>query len=251
MALKKSEGDMYPFIDYTFNTVAGFCVHNCSYCYMKKHELSQIHLKEKEFNTNLGSGRFIFVGSGCDLFAEDIPKKWIYDTFQLCGQYYNKYMFHTKNPKRFYEIIKERPFSGDHVLCGTIETNRHLPHIMRNAPTPKERANYMNKCATELGTTNYVTIEPIMDFDLTEMIDLIKTCKPKLVSVGADSKHSNLPEPKQDKIMSLLAELHKFTDVYLKKNLRRVLYDDCHIERVKEMSANYKKQPADELIALF
>ena len=250
MGLNKSKGNMYPFIDDTFNTIIGECKHNCSYCYMKKHELSQLRLNQKAFNTNLGAGKFIFVGSHTDVFADNVPEKWIHDTFDLCEQYCNKYMFHTKNPKRFYEIIKDRPFNGKYVLCGTIETNRHIPLIMNNAPIPLQRAEYMNKCATELGTTNYVTIEPILDFDLMEMVDLIKSCKPKLVSIGADSKNNNLPEPSIPKTIKLIEEINKFSDVYLKRNLRRILNDDNCIKWAQQMHSQ-SRTPVKGLVTLF
>jgi len=38
---------------------------------------NQLDLMKKELKTDLGNGNFIFVGSSCDLFANDIPKKWI------------------------------------------------------------------------------------------------------------------------------------------------------------------------------
>ncbi|WP_430816393.1 DUF5131 family protein [Carboxylicivirga sp. RSCT41] len=250
MGLNKSNGHMYPFIDETFNTIIGECEHNCKYCYMKVHEQSQLRLNHKAFNTDLGAGKFIFVGSHTDVFADNVPEKWILDTFDTCERYRNKYMFHTKNPKRFYEIIKDRPFNDNYVLCGTIETNRYIPLIMNNAPTPKERAKYMNKCATELETANYVTIEPIMDFDLSEMVELVKSCKPKLVSIGADSKRHGLPEPSIPKTIKLIEEINKFSKVYLKKNLRRIL-NDAYCQSWAKNLHSKSKSPSKEPAALF
>ena len=68
-----------------------------------------------------------------------------------------------------------------------------------------------------------VSIEPLMDFDLDEFGVMIKTCKPKFVSIGADSKGHHLPEPPKEKIIELIKELKTFTEVREKPNLRRLM----------------------------
>ncbi|KKK52692.1 hypothetical protein LCGC14_3102340 [marine sediment metagenome] len=45
-----------------------------------------------------------------------------------------------------------------------------------------------------------ISIEPITDFNLEFFIKIIKEIKPKFVSIGADSKGHNLPEPSWDKV---------------------------------------------------
>jgi hypothetical protein len=62
---------------------------------------------------------------------------------------------------------------------------------MRNSSTPQERAEELAK----IELPRYVTIEPIMDFDLEKMVDLIRKCKPVQVNIGADSGNNHLPEP--------------------------------------------------------
>lgn len=46
---------------------------------------------------------------------------------------------------------------------------------------------------------------------------------PKFVSIGADSKKHNLPEPSKEKIEALIRELSLFTEVKIKDNLRRLM----------------------------
>ena len=101
MGLNKSKGNMYDFVTHTWNTVKGKCYHDCSYCYMKKWgKLNDVRFDEKELKTDLGKDNFIFVGSGCDMFAESIPDEWIKKTLKHCGLYEdNQYLFQTKNPK--------------------------------------------------------------------------------------------------------------------------------------------------------
>lgn len=62
-----------------------------------------------------------------------------------------------------------------------------------------------------------------MDFDLYQMVGLIKQCSPVQVNIGADSGNNNLPEPSKEKVFELINELEKFTIVHKKKNLNRIL----------------------------
>jgi DNA repair photolyase len=229
MALNKSKGNMYEFVTHTWNTVKGACPHDCSYCYMKKWgKQPELHFDEKELKTDLGFGNFIFVGSSCDMFADDIPEDWIADTLIHCGKFdKNKYLFQTKNPKRIFdfEIIFD---ALDFSICTTIETNRWYPDIMKNSPNPVFRASFMNEICHEFGwglpnNKSYVTIEPVLDFDLKELSILIEGTLPYQVNIGADSCNNNLPEPSPEKIRELISELEKFTKVHQKKNLSRLL----------------------------
>jgi hypothetical protein len=69
-----------------------------------------------------------------------------------------------------------------------------------------------------------VTIEPIIDFDLPRMLELIKMAKPEQVNIGAKTGgHRGFPEPPAEKIRELISELNTFTRVVKKDNLRRLL----------------------------
>jgi hypothetical protein len=92
---------------------------------------------------------------------------------------------------------------------------------MNKAQHPEERAEAMESLSKTYPA--YVTIEPILDFDLDEMVGLIRQCNPRQVNIGADSKGHNLPEPDSDKILALISELKKFTTIDKKRNLRRLL----------------------------
>ena len=210
---------MYEWVTHTWNTIKGQCYHDCSYCYMKKWgHLKPVRLDEKEFNTDLGSENFIFVGSSCDMFAKDIPTKWILETLSFCRDSDNSYLFQTKNPERLLEYIEWLP--GNSVVCTTIETNRSYPE-MKNSPPVHERAVAMNDISCLIDT--YVTIEPIMDFDLYELAALIGQCCPEQVNIGADSGGNKLPEPTKYQITELIKLLEPFTSVKQKSNLKRLL----------------------------
>lgn len=71
----------------------------------------------------------------------------------------------------------------------------------------------------------FISIEPIMDFDLDILVDWIRQLNPEFVSIGADSKGHGLVEPSRDKVLKLVEELKRFTEVKMKLNLQRLLSD--------------------------
>ena len=222
MCLRKSVGNMYPWVTHTFNAIKGRCYHRCHYCYMKRfwNRMNKPYLDEKCLRVNLGEGNIIFVGSSIDMWANNIPKAWIQKVIDYCRKFPNTYLFQSKNPIRFIEFARELS-DMDIILGTTIETNRN--YNFTKAPQPSERARYMELCRKIMGKPIMVSIEPVMDFDLKVMVAWMKTINPEFVSIGADSKHNNLPEPPAEKIQSLIDELKKFTEVKVKDNLRRLL----------------------------
>ena len=72
------------------------------------------------------------------------------------------------------------------------------------------------------GIETFVTIEPILDFDLDDLLGLIKSANPKWVNIGADSKGHNLPEPNYLKVLNLVDGLRSFTEIRKKSNLDRL-----------------------------
>jgi len=216
--IRESKGNMYSWVTHTWNAIKGECPHGCTYCYMKRWgKQKPVHLDEAELKTDLGSGNFIFVGSSCDMFAEKIPNLWLYKTLGHFTNYNNSYLFQSKNPK--YLLGSSAFLPKKSVICTTIETNRFYPDIMVNSPKPGERAKWMSY----IELPKYVTIEPIIDFDLFGLIDLIRWCEPIQVNIGADTGNNHLPEPSKEKILKLIDELKKFTIIDQKRNLKRLL----------------------------
>ena len=224
MSLNIRKGDMYKFIDFTWNPIKGKCLHDCSYCYMKQinPNANLPRLAEHELNTYLGYGRSIFIGSSTDMFAENIPSEWIKRVLDYCYQNSNMeqpntYLLQSKNPKRFLEFINH-PLMKRVVFCTTIETNRFYPEIMNNAPKIGERVEAMEEIA-RLGRSTMVTAEPLMQFDHEEMVSFIRRCSPKLVNIGRNScRRIVLPEPTQEEVQQLIAELKSFANVNVKDN---------------------------------
>lgn len=105
-------------------------------------------------------------------------------------------------------------------VCTTIETNRWYPKIMAHSPRPEDRVDGMEHLER---FDRLVTIEPIIDFDLEPMVELIKRCEPKQVNIGADSGGNHLPEPPAAKVLALIEALKSFTVIDQKRNLGRIL----------------------------
>ena len=224
MGLNKQKGDMYPWVDYTWNPIRGKCMHDCVYCYMKnlpwyKPE-NPVHLVKEELRTNLGRGRVIFVGSGCDMFAHDVRSKWIYWVLEHCRKFNdNSYLLQTKNPMRF----KDFHVPDKTIYATTIESNRDYPDYS-NAPSVNNRYIFMKQLKTN--KPKIVSIEPVLDFDVDIFASWIEEIDPDFVSIGADSKHHGLPEPNAEKLAELIVVLKDFTEVKIKKNLSRIKVEE-------------------------
>jgi protein gp37 len=182
-------------------------------------ELNPVRFDDGELNVDLGSGNYIFVGSSCDMFATDIPSDWINKTLKHCQKFDNTYLFQSKNPGRFKNFL----FPEKTILGTTIETNRiytSMNCIPRGTvPTPFDRAMQM----AHLNFRKMVTIEPIMDFSLQELLYLITIINPEWVNIGSDSGGNKLPEPSRDKIQQLIKGLSDITVVRKKTNIKRLL----------------------------
>ena len=222
-----SKNNMYDWITDQWNPIGGECPHKCSYCYVKSNHRPVVkkkytgkpYLVEHELKRSLGKGKFWFVCSMMDLFANDIPHGWILDVIARCRRYDNKYLFQSKNPQRM--IDYKGYFPHNSILATTIETDTQLKE-MGNTPPPWHRAYALNNLSFTFSTM--VTIEPVMEFSTGNLSRIIEKCRPEWVNIGADSKGHNLPEPSAQKIRSLIEELTcEGIEVKLKSNLKRLI----------------------------
>jgi DNA repair photolyase len=181
-------------------------------------------IAEHEFLTDLGNGNFIFIGSSTDMFAEDIPSQWITRVLDYCKLQHdvgnkNAFLLQSKNPQRFLEFV-DHPIAKRCVFGTTIESNRFYPGIMCNAPQIEERVEAMEKMAN-LGFTTMVTAEPLLSFDLEQMLEYIKRCNPKKVNIGRNSyRNIELPEPSKEGVKLLIEGLKGISKIEIKKNAK-------------------------------
>ena len=230
--MNKQTGNMYDFVTHTSNPIKGLCPHECSYCYMnsiyQRYKSNKaLRLDDKEFSVSYGKGNFIFIGSSTDMFAKDIRTDWIKKVYDKCLQYEeNSYLFQSKNPSRFLEPeLVEHPLMQvkDRVyFATTLETNRE--YSISKAECMEDRVKSMEKL-TELGYSVMITMEPIMDFDIDVVLDMLRRVRPFQVNIGCNTSSVQLQEPSRDKIIALIQSLRTFTTVKLKSNSSRILGD--------------------------
>ena len=218
----KSQGNMYPFVDATWNPIRGRCPHACQYCYMRRFwETDEFNtpprIIEASFKTQFSLGERIFVGSSIDIFATEIPAEWISRILDFCRKADRTvFLFQTKNPARF----RGFKISPNFMIAATIETNRYSRRTMGDAPAPAMRAVEMQDLPSK---AKMISIEPVMRFDEEIMVAWITGIAPLFVSIGADSKGHGLPEPTAEEAESLIARIEAAgIEVVRKDNLTRI-----------------------------
>jgi DNA repair photolyase len=223
MPLKEAAGNMYPWVTHVHTHLGGECPHKCTYCYVDSRRFGRPpryagprRLLEEELTVDYGSGRVIFIEHMNDLFAGETPYRWVLLILKHCREFpANHYVFQTKNPWGFYPF--ENCLPPRRIVGTTIETNRAV--AVSTAPAPIDRLKGMLRFACP----KFVTIEPIMDFDIDTLVSWMVLIHPVFVNIGADSQGHKLPEPPPDKIRALIAELKaRRIEVREKPNLQRL-----------------------------
>jgi DNA repair photolyase len=215
----------------TFNAFTG-CLHACKYCYSER--LINTRLKDTpkykdcgfkptfhpdELNKKFKPDEFVFVSSMGDIaFATNSELQQIIKKIKENPQ--TKFLFCTKDPSVYLPLDD----MGNVYFGTTLETNRDITKLYSKAPYTCERYRVM----TLLEVTNkFVSIEPIMDFDLDIFSQWILDINPKIVEIGCDNYKNSLPEPNSDKIKALIKSMESSgIEVICKDGLYRLLKDD-------------------------
>ena len=71
----------------------------------------------------------------------------------------------------------------------------------------------------------FISIEPILEFDLKWFVSNIKAVKPWAVAVGYDNYHNNLPEPELHKTERLIEELEKLNIKVYRKTIKKAWWE--------------------------
>jgi hypothetical protein len=183
-------------------------LHNCRKCYdYVPHE--HLDRLEKSFPKTEGD-QFIWLGASGDItFAK---RSWMEAAIAKIREYPDRtFAFQTKNPRCL--LRHEFP---DNVLLGiTLETNIADGYReVSKAPLPGMRVDDFEKVEHP---RKFVTVEPIMEFDLEILLDWIKGLNPERVYVGYESHDTpGIPQPPLSKTEALIERLAKFTVVKTK-----------------------------------
>jgi hypothetical protein len=178
-----------------------------------------VRLVEKEFEVNYGKGKTIFIEHMNDILAPGVTNEMIERIIGHCKEFpQNNYVFQSKNPARF----RAFQWPQDSIFGTTAETNRDT-HDVGNAQGPIWRLYELGRTKEYFGCRIFVTIEPVMDFDVGGFASALVVANPDFINLGADSKGHNLPEPTVEKVMALVEALRKYgIDLREKHNLQRL-----------------------------
>ena len=196
---------MFKTVSSTWNPFTG-CKWDCSYCWAKKLATTKLTKAYPngfvpEFHQDRVPKRFkpdelIFVSSMGDIcFCQPEDLRLILQT--VANNPLSDFLFCTKNPS----VYQKFPALSNIIMGCTIETNRPYPQTISKAPDVSTRYAVM---ASLEDCHKFVSIEPIMDFDLLEFSSWLFDIQPEIVEIGADNYHNNLPEPSWDKVYKLI-----------------------------------------------
>lgn len=193
----------------TWSVFTGCCF-SCAYCWAKR--MAETRLAKspkyargfeptfhpKELARKFRPGEFVFISSMGDI-SFIAPADFQSILTVIANSPETTFLLQTKNPRCF--VTSEKSFPN--IIVGTtIETNRDTSQISE-APLPKDR--YHSLCL--IPARHFLSIEPIMDFDLDGLLRWIEDINPEIIEIGADNYKNNLPEPSWDKVENLLDEL--------------------------------------------
>ncbi len=226
------------------------CPFNCIYCQFRKLQrrfgkgeddinyVPHYHLERLLKKPLLTNGiEFVTIGLNGDISCAS--DEVMGQVIQYCTNWKDRtFLLQTKNPERLI------PFKyPDNVIIGiTLETNRdriwgrgeaeeaHVPKDasitsydqISKAPLPHER--FINMCFI-VHKRKMVTIEPILDFDMVDLIIFLKYIAPERVYIGYDSGNYKLPEPPLQKTKELVEKLRAESITVFEKLLRPAWYE--------------------------
>ena len=217
--LNKAKGNMYDWVTHVWNPITG-CIHQCDYCYVKTYREQPMQPTLDSLMPKLGSNHTIFVGHLCDLGSSNIPAEWYDKIFNHLYKFpTNHYVLQSKNLDRLFDPIMN---SGLSIIVGTtIETNDYdYLKTISHAPSPFTRAKALQQFKHN---KRFLTIEPILDFDVYGLFGLIQRANPDWINIGADSKGHNLKEPSYSKVLELIKAIDGAgIEFRQKNNLKRL-----------------------------
>lgn len=218
---------MFPFITDTWNPLAGGpCPGECSYCwatdlknrYKYSKYLGPWRVDEKVIGKTFKPGSFVFTQDMSDLWAPSVPFSIQQRVLaNIIENPQTTFLTLTKFPEG-YEVYEDG--IPDNVVLGiTMETNRSVSKFSK-APPPYDRLVLFEKTVKNHDLRGFISIEPIMEFDIHCLLPWLTIVRPWAVAIGYDNYNNGLPEPSLTKTKELIESLRKRGITVYEKTLR-------------------------------
>lgn len=221
--------------EYSWNPVTG-CLHGCEYCYARriakrfgehKEGKGVIELHYKRDNpypydfyptfhkyrldepSRKMKGVTIFVCSMADLFGEWVPDEWIKDVFKACEKApQHRYLFLTKNPKRFKNASLFKNIPANFMVGTTIISLKDYLSV---------------PLVFDYLSNNFLSIEPILG-----EVKGIDCAKLSWIIVGAETgNRKGKIIPKKEWILDIRNQCRNAgVPLFMKESLRELMGQD-------------------------
>lgn len=181
--------------------------------------LPTFHRYRLDIPKTLKKPRNIFVCSMADLFGEWVPDEVIQEVMDACrAARWHRYLFLTKNPKRYEDIIRKDILSGreGYIWLGSTTTTHQDPAFF----TMNVREEF-NRVKT------FVSIEPILE-QFGKCNPYGSVAMTDWVIIGAETgNRKSKVVPEKEWIMEIAGECDRYnTPLFMKESLRGIMGDD-------------------------
>lgn len=240
MNLRKAKGKMYKKVTHTGTFYQG-CNHGCCYCWADRIPTVSHSPRYIGSDSKLRVRHaYVFVNSAHDTFADCIPDEWIGKMFTWISQQHPSisFLIQTKNTGRMVDYFRYLNTKYNWIMTGlrkklvlatTMETNRTYTENLEGekmyageVPSINERSKHMFELGT-MGLKRMISVEPVMDFDLTLFANILLSINPIYIEIGPDNYNCALPEPSYVDVKTLIAILRdEGVEVIEKDGLERL-----------------------------
>ncbi|MCL2793575.1 MAG: phage Gp37/Gp68 family protein [Spirochaetaceae bacterium] len=208
--------------DYTWSPVTG-CLHNCPYCYARKIAnrfkrsdfisfplgfIPTFYYRRLREPQKIKKPQNTFVCSMADLFGEWVPDEWICKVFEACKKApQHRYLFLTKNPKRYIAFAKAGELPREHWYGWTV-TDKSNTH--RNSLYPEYNT--------------FVSFEPLLD-DPCYFYNSDKLIGWAIIGAETGNRKNKII-PKREWIETIIANCREHNiPIFMKNNLQDIWQD--------------------------